>query len=154
MDVREELRNEDLRPVGVWSGAGHCTGKCRYRHEAGHFHADIEPDIEKYVVWALIIGDQIMMVGTAGSKNSTLRDRMRGMASTGNELWLFDEGRPVSRFDWNVRKRDKFKQVITAVIRSRQEIEIYAGAFTASTFEQKKRELNARYNPPWAGTHG
>ncbi len=156
-DVRKELREvHGLDHVG-WIRAGACPGgRCRAKHEPGHYHAYIERDIEKFAVYALIIGDQIMMVGKAGSGsgNSTLAHRMQGIASCGNELWLFDEGRPVSPFDWNVRGRDIFKQVITAVIRSRQEIEVYAGAFTASTFEQKKRELNVKYNPPWVQRHG
>jgi hypothetical protein len=45
-------------------------------------------------------------------------------------------------------------QKIPAVIRSGQEVEVWAGAFTASTFEDKEKELNAMYNPPWVERHG
>lgn len=152
-DVHSDLKDHGLQHVG-WIRAGACTGNCRHRHEPGHYHAYIEPDIERFVVYALIIGDEVMKFGKAGSGNSTLRHRMRGTASCGNDAWLFAEGRPISDAGWQHRKLDKFKQVIPAVIRSRQEIEVWAGAFTASTFEGKERELNAKYNPPWVDRHG
>jgi hypothetical protein len=152
-DVRKELSGHGLSHVG-WLRAGPCTGRCRYRHEPGHYHAYIEPDIERFAVYAFIIGDQIVKFGKAGSQNSTLRDRMKGTVGSGNEAWLFAEGRPVSDAGWQHRKLDKFKQEIPAVIRAQQEIEVWAGAFSASTFEDKERELNRTYNPPWVDRDG
>jgi hypothetical protein len=103
---------------------------------------------------ALIIGNQIMKFGKAGSKGSTLGDRMRGTASSGNEAWLFAEGRPIGNAGWQRRKLDKFKREIPSVIRAQLEIEVWAGAFTATTFEDKERELNATFNPPWVDRKG
>ena len=152
-DVREELGGHGLRHVG-WLRAGPCTRRCRYRHEPGHYHAYIEPDVERFAVYALIIGEQIMKCGKAGSQSRSLRDRMKGTISSGNEAWLFAEGRPVSEAGWQHRKLDKFKQEIPAVIRAQQEIEVWAGAFTESTFEAKERELNRTYTPPWVDRDG
>lgn len=146
--VRKELSNHGLQHVG-WLRPGPCTDRCRYRHESGHYHAYIEPDIERFAVYALLIGEQVMKFGKAGSGNSTLRGRMKGTISSGNEAWLFAEGRPVNAAGWQRRKLDKFKQEIPAVIRRKQEIEVWAGAFTESTFEAKERELNEKYCPPW-----
>ena len=79
---------------------------------------------------------------------------MDNTISAGNQAWLFAEGRPISDAGWMHRKLDKFKQVIPDVIRTGQEIEIYAGEFAADTFEAKERELNGLYNPPWVDRHG
>jgi hypothetical protein len=154
VDVRNELRKEGLDHVG-WIQAGDCnTPRCRHRHEPGHVHAYIQPDIEKCIVYAFIIGDQVVKVGKAGSKNSTLAKRMKEEASCGNDAWLFAEGRPLTDAAWQHRKLDKFKQVMPDVIRSGQKIEAWAGGFTAATFEDKERELNRRYTPAWVDREG
>lgn len=153
-DVRKELREDhSLRHVG-WLRAGPCPGRCSYQHEPGHYHAYIDTDIEQFVVYALIIGDQIMKFGKAGSKGGTLRDRMKNTISSGNAAWLFAEGRLNSNAGWTRRPLDKFKREIPGVIRAGQPIEVWAGAFTADTFEAKERELNAKYNPPWVDRIG
>jgi hypothetical protein len=149
MDIREELRNAGFRHIGVMRAGGPCTDRCRYRRDVGHYHAHIDSDIERFVVYGLVIGDQIVKFGKAGSKGGTLRSRMQNTISSGNQAWLFAEGRPISDAGWQHRKLDKFKQVIPAVIRARQEIEVWAGAFAESAFEDKERELNRRYQPPW-----
>jgi hypothetical protein len=101
-------------------------------------------------VFALLINDQVMKCGTAGSKESTLRERVRGIANCGNEVWPFEEGRPVGDAGRQQSPTwDKFNQEIPAVIRSGKKIEVWAGAFTATTFEDKRKELNAMYNAPW-----
>jgi hypothetical protein len=79
---------------------------------------------------------------------------MENTISSGNQAWLFAEGRPISDARWMRRKLDKFKQLIPDVIAAGQEIEIYAGEFSADTFEAKERELNQLYSPPWVDRHG
>lgn len=153
-DVRKDLGDHGLHHVGVMRAGGPCTGRCRYRHEVGHYHAYIDSDLEEFVVYALIVDDEVIKFGKAGSKVGTLRDRMQNTISAGNGAWLFDEGRPIGDAGWQHRPLDKGKQNFPAVIRSGQEVEVWAGAFTASTFEDKERELNAKYTPPWVDRNG
>lgn len=148
-DLRRELEKRGLRHVG-WMRAGCCPGeRCRIQHQPKHYHAQIAQDIESNVVYAVLINGEVMKFGKAGSKAGSLRSRMDDTISAGNQAWLFAEGRPISDAGWMHRKLDKFKQVITDVIRTAQEIEIYAGEFAADTFEAKERELNGLYRPPW-----
>jgi hypothetical protein len=154
-DLRNDLKDHGLQHVGWIRAGGPCTRGCRLKHEPGHLHAYIDPDLKAFVVFALLIDDQVMKFGTAGSKKSTLRDRVRGVANCGNEVWLFEEGRPVGDAGWQHSPTwDKFKQAISAVIRSGKTIEVWAGAFTALTFDLEKRELNAKYSPPWVDRLG
>jgi hypothetical protein len=135
--------------------AGCCPGgRCRLQYEPKHYHAQVPDDIQSNVVYALLIGGEVMKFGKAGSKAGSLRSRMDNTISSGNYAWLFAEGRAISDAGWMHRKLDKFKQMIPDVIRSGQEIEIYAGEFAAEAFEAKERELNGLYDPPWVGRQG
>src|SRR4051794_11018404 len=93
---------------------------------AGTVHPDsaktlrvkIDWDVRGFVVYAMVVNDEVKKFGTAGTKGSSFSQRMRSEFTTVRQVIVGPTpGRPVAR--WRSRPFDPFKEHAPATILAR-----------------------------------
>ena len=130
MDGQKELQALRFMQVGAMRSAYSPRG-CR---------AELHRKIDGFVVYALVVGDQIVKFG----KTSTgITKRIGGHASALDGVMR--RGKPIN---------DPFKRLAPAVLKADQAIEVWARESTAGAYASEELELNLRYQPAWVGRPG
>ena len=109
----------------------------------------IDWDAPGFVVYMMIVNDEVKKVGTTGRKDSSFKKRMFSTFYALRQVITGPvAGRPPAR--WRSRPLDPFKAHAPTVILSGQVVELWASE--CATFEfmiAKETELNNMYTPEW-----
>jgi hypothetical protein len=110
-----------------------------YPDPAKVVRVQIDWDVQGFVVYIMVVNNEVKKVGSTGRKHSAFKGRMHSTFSALRTV--MQAGPPYLG--------DPFKQHAPATILSNQEIELWAQEFTADTFQAKETELNNKYQPEW-----
>ena len=100
--------------------------------------ADLAAEVPGYVVYALVVGDQIKKFGKT---RTGIKNRLGGTANALAGV-LRDPTKP---------RNDPFKRLAPRIVEANQEIEVWAKESAVETYTQEEVELNLKYTPEWFG---
>ena len=93
------------------------------------------------VLYAFVVGNMVMKIGTSGTKKSTLYGRIGGEAQEINR----------NIRDGTLRK-EAYKNLANLVIRANKTIEVWAKPCDLASLFAEETRLTLKYDPPWTGS--
>jgi hypothetical protein len=109
----------------------------------------VDPDWRGFVVYIMVVNQEVKKVGTTGRNGSSLAKRMAATFSALRQVIVGPvPGRPAAR--WRSRPLDPFKTHAPASILAGHEVQLWASVWPSfEIMMAKETELNNKYTPEW-----
>lgn len=120
-----------------------------YPDAAKALRVQIDRDVPGFVVYLMVVNDEVKKAGTTGRNNSTFKGRMNSTFSALRNVLTGPSG-DGSPAGWRSRPLDPFKQNAPATILAGYKTELWALEFPSfEAMMAKETELNNKYRGEW-----